>query len=83
MIDDIKWRATINMTYMLDAKIADTSAFYLSVVNGIFDGPPGFQSLGLATIGTVQQEQINVSKATLLYWLFDGLSCRIVWRIRG
>ena len=67
MTDNNERRVTIDMTYMFDAKIADTSAFYLSVVNGIFDGPPGFQSLSLATIGTVQQEQINVSKATLLY----------------
>ena len=60
-------RRTIDVTHMLDAKVAHTSALYLSIVNGIFDGPPGFQSLGLATIRTMQQEQVTVSKAALLY----------------
>lgn len=67
-----------SMTYMLDAKVADTSGLHLSVLNGIFDSLPAFQSLGLSTIRTVQKKQINVAEATLLYRLFDGLSRRIV-----
>ena len=79
-IVDIK-RRTIGMTHMLNAKVAHTSALHLSIVNGIFDCLPGLQSLGLATIRTMQQEQVNVSKAALLYGLFYGLSRSIVGRI--
>ena len=75
-------RATIDVTHMLDAIVAHTSALYLSIVNGIFDGPPGFQSVGLATIRTMQEEKVNVSKATLLHGLFYGFSRSIVGRIR-
>ena len=71
-------RRASDVPHMLDAKVAHTSAPYLSVVNGIFDGPPGFQSLGLATIRAMQQEQVNVSKAALLYGLFYGPSRSIV-----
>ena len=69
------------MTYMLDAKIADTSGLHLSILNGIFDSLPAFQSLGLSTIRTVQEKQVDVAKAALLYRLFNGLPCRVVGSI--
>ena len=71
-------RRTKGKTYMLDAKVADTSSLHLSIFNGIFDSLPAFQSLGLSTIRAVQQKQIYIAEATLLYRLSDGLSCRIV-----
>ena len=69
------------MTYMLDAKVADTSAFHLSILNGILDGPPGFQSLGPSTIRAMQEKQVNVAQATRFYRLFDGFSRRVIGRV--
>ena len=79
MIDTKK--GTIDVTHMLDAIVAHTSALYLSIVNGIFHGPPRFQSLGLAPIWTMQEEKVDVSKAALLYGLFNRFSRSIVGRI--
>ena len=47
-------RRTIDVTYVLDAKVANTSALHLSIVNSVFDSLPTFQSLGLSAIRTVQ-----------------------------
>ena len=66
------------MTYMLDAKVADTSGLHLSILNSVFDSLPAFQSFDCPTIRTVQQEEIDVAETALLYRLFDGLSCGIV-----
>ena len=66
---------------MLNAKVADPAGLHLSIFNGSLDSLPAFQSLGLATIRTVQQKKVNVAKTTLLYRLFDRLSGRIVGSI--
>lgn len=66
------------MAYMLDAKVADSTTLHLPILNGVLDSLPAFQSFALSTIRTVQQEQVDVAKTTLLHRLFDGLPRRIV-----
>lgn len=69
------------MAYMLNAKIANASALHFSILNSIFDGPPRLQSLGLSTIGTVQEKQVNVAKATLFHRLLDGFPRGVIGRV--
>lgn len=54
-------RRTVGVTYMLDAKVADTPTSHLSIFNSIFNCRPALESLGLSTIRTVQQEQVDVT----------------------
>ena len=44
----------VGVSYMLNAKVADTACLHLPIFNGILDSLPAFQSLGLSTIRTVQ-----------------------------
>ena len=71
----------LDPAYMLHPKVADTSALHLSLLNGIFDRSPAFQSLRLPTIWTMQQKQIDVAEPALLDGLFDRFSRRLVGRV--
>lgn len=57
---------------MLDSIIADTACFDVTLVDGILDGPPAVEPGLSASVGTMEQEQIDVTKPTLLDRLLDG-----------
>jgi hypothetical protein len=68
---------------MLDSVVADAPNLDLADFNGVLDGPPAIETRLLATIGRVQQEQVNIAKTALLDRLLDGLASRVIGAVGG
>lgn len=58
---------------MLHAEITHSPRPHLPFRHGILDGLPAGQSRFSTTIGTMQQEEIDVAQTGLLDGLLDGL----------
>lgn len=67
---------------MFDPEITNTAGLDLSIVNGILDRLPTLQSLCLAPIWAVQEEQVYITQPALLDRLFDRLARRFVRGVR-
>lgn len=63
------------ISYVLDAKVAHSTTPDQSVTDGVFDSPPALQPRLLASVRTVEQEQVDIPKPAFLDTLFDRGSC--------
>ena len=66
---------------MLHSIVAHSANFYLAFCDGIFHCLPALKSCFLASVRTVQKEEIDIAKAARLYALLDALPGRLVIRV--
>jgi hypothetical protein len=71
------------LTYVLHAKVTDASNANLSSVNCVLDGSLRLKPSLLATVWTMEEEQIDIPKATALYRMRDRLSNSVIRRVGG
>lgn len=66
---------------MLDSVVADAADLDLADFDCVFDSSPAVKSRFLATIGRVEQEEVNVAKTTLFDRLLDRLASSVIGTI--
>ena len=68
---------------MLDAKIAHAAYPDLTLVDGVLDGPPGFEPRLFAAVGAVEEEEVDVAEAACFDRLLDRFAGRVVGGVGG
>ena len=68
---------------MLDSIIRDAPSLDLAVIDCVLDGSPAVQTGLFATVGRMEQEEVNVAKPCLVDRSTDGLAGRLVCRVGG